>query len=122
MIAQQTMMAQYDYDVGEVLSVNHDQWDGYVAARDRVVDFIERRRPTNPVVLTGDWHVTMVNDITSSFADPNAATVATEFLGNSLSSGGVGGPSWGDDMEAALAANPHVKHFGYKNAATCSPP
>ncbi|MER5686706.1 alkaline phosphatase D family protein [Streptomyces sp. NPDC002205] len=36
--------------------VNLDQWDGYAGARDRILDFIAKERPSNPVVLGGDWH------------------------------------------------------------------
>lgn len=104
-LTQQTMMAQYDYDTGEGVSVNHDQWDGYAAQRDRLLGFIGRRRLSNPMVLTGDWHVSMVNDVRSDFSDPDSEVVATEFLGDSISSGA----GWAADMEAARDENPHVR-------------
>ncbi len=82
-IVQQTMMAQHDYDTSETLNVNHDRWDGYAAARDRLVSFIEAGRPPDSIVWTGDRHVSMVNDNTTLFADPASPAVATELLGNS---------------------------------------
>jgi alkaline phosphatase D len=106
-IAQQTMMAQYDYDPGEGISVNHDQWDGYAADRERLFTFIKERQPSNPIVLSGDWHSSWVNDLKEDFNNPKSATLATEFVGPSISSG----CGWKDKVEAALSVNPHVKFF-----------
>ncbi|WP_199432910.1 alkaline phosphatase D family protein [Qaidamihabitans albus] len=106
-IAQQTIMAFYDYDTGDGVSINHDQWDGYAAARERLFTFIAGRRPSNVVVLSGDWHSSWVNDLKADFADPSSETLATEFVGTSISSG----CGWRDSVAAALGANPHVKFF-----------
>ena len=106
-IAQQTMMAKYDYDTGEGECVNHDQWDGYVPSRQRILEGIASRRPSNPVVLSGDWHSSWVNDLKLDFDDPDSPAVATEFVGTSISSG----CGWRDDVAFALAVNPHVKFF-----------
>lgn len=106
-LAQQTMMAQYDYDPGEGISINSDQWDGYSADRDRLFEFIKRHRPSNPIVLGGDWHSSWVNDLKEDFNNPQSKTLATEFVGTSISSG----CGWKGQVEAALAVNPHVKFF-----------
>lgn len=106
-IAQQTMMARYDYQPGEGERINHDQWDGYVAARDRLLDFIGRSDPSNPVVVSGDWHSSFVNDLKADFDDPGSETLATEFVGTSISST----CPWAPQVEAALSENPHVKFF-----------
>ena len=117
-LAQQTIMAQYDYDTSsEGVSINHDAWDGYVAARDRILGFVRERRPSNPVVLSGDWHSNWVNDIKTDFDDPASEIIATEFVGTSISSG----CGWRDDVEAALPENPHVKFFDgeYRGYVRC---
>lgn len=106
-LANQTILAQYDYTPGVEKSFNMDQWDGYVAARQRLLDFLAQRRPSNPVVITGDWHSSWVNDIKLDFDNPDSKTVATEFVGTSISSG----CPWTFDIEAALAENPWVKYF-----------
>ncbi len=106
-IAQQTIVAQFDYDRGEGVSVNHDQWDGYAGARDRLLDFVAAKRPANPVVLTGDWHSSWVNDLKADFADPSSETLATEFVGTSISSN----CSWAPAVAQAVDVNPHVKFF-----------
>ena len=72
-VAQQTIMAQVDYDAGPGLSVNHDQWDGYAVSRNRFMSFLEQARPTNPVVLSGDWHSAWVNDLRADFDKPETA-------------------------------------------------
>ena len=106
-IAQQTMMAQYDYDPGETLSVNHDQWDGYVVSRNRLTNFIDRQAPANPVVLSGDWHAAFTNDLLRDYADPASKVVATEFVGTSISSG----CGWAQAIKNALPANPHTRYI-----------
>ncbi|MFG1706232.1 alkaline phosphatase D family protein [Nonomuraea sp. M3C6] len=116
-VAQQTIMAQFDYDLGPGKIVNLDEWDGYPAARSRILDFIAERRPSNPVVLSGDWHTHWVNDLKTDFDDPNSETVATEFAGTSISSGA----GWDADVRAGLAANPHVKFYNgtYRGYVIC---
>ncbi|WP_249423890.1 alkaline phosphatase D family protein [Nocardioides coralli] len=106
-VAQQTIMAQVDYDNGPGISVNHDQWDGYVASRDRFLRFVERRRPSNPVVLSGDWHSAWVNDLRLDFSRPETEVLATELVGTSISSG----CGWADAVKGARPNNPHVKYL-----------
>ncbi|MCH2046797.1 MAG: alkaline phosphatase D family protein, partial [Saprospiraceae bacterium] len=38
-------------------------WDGYDAARDRLLDFIENNSIDNVIILSGDSHVSMVTDL-----------------------------------------------------------
>ena len=101
------MMAQYDYDPGPGQRINHDQWDGYAAARDRLLHAIGRDRPGNPVVLSGDWHSSFVNDLKADFGDPDSETLATEFVGTSISSPGI--PY--ETFARVLPDNPHVRFF-----------
>jgi len=117
-IAQQTMMAQLDYDTGPAQSINSDQWDGYVPARDRILAALGKGGPANPVVLSGDWHSSFVNDLKRDFVDPASETVATEFVGTSISSG----CGWRGAVEAALSANPHIRFFNgtYRGYVRCN--
>ena len=64
----------------------------------------------NPVVITGDWHSTFVNDLKVDFEDPDSPIVATEFVGTSISSNGdaiVYGPYYGP----MVPDNPHIRFF-----------
>ena len=82
----------------------------YPVARQRIIDHLAHARVRNPVLITGDWHSTFVNDIKRDFSDPGSATVATEFVGTSISSNGdfpVYGPYYGPMIDA----NPHIKFF-----------
>jgi alkaline phosphatase D len=114
-VAQQTMFAQYDFlagpgqDGGPSQLFNMDQWDGYVAGRNRILSFLQQRQPSNPIVITGDIHSSWVHDIKADFADPASATLATEFVGTSISSDFPA--PFIAPVTAALADNPHTRFF-----------
>lgn len=109
-IAQQTMLAEYDFDARPGIEVfNLDQWDGYVAARNRLLGFLQQRQPSNPVVLTGDIHSSWVHDLKVDFSNPASATVGTEFVGTSISSDFPA--QFIAPVTAALRDNPHTKFF-----------
>jgi alkaline phosphatase D len=118
-IPQQVMVAPVDRRPGEEERYSMDQWSGYDAARRRLVDFLDNRRPSNPVVLTGDIHSNWVNDIKADFDEPSSASVATEFVVTSISSGGDGADQ-SDSTAAMLEENPFVRFFnGQRGYVTC---
>jgi len=106
-IAQQLLMAELDLQPGPGLAYNSDGWDGYAADRARILRFLAARRPSNPVVLGGDQHSFWVNDLALDNHQPGAATLASEFVGTSISSSG---PPY-EPLRACLADNPHVRFF-----------
>lgn len=116
-IAQQTIMAQFDYDLGPDKVVNLDQWDGYPAARSRILGHLAQQDVRNPVVLSGDWHTSWVNDLLVDFDDPTSEVLATEFVGTSISSGA----GWDADVRLGLPANPHVRFYNgsYRGYVMC---
>ncbi len=86
-IAQQVMMAQYNLDPRPQKGMfNMDQWDGYIASRHRLLNFLHDNKISNPVVITGDIHSSWVNELKLDFDDRRSPTVATEFVGTSISS------------------------------------
>ena len=94
-IAQQVMMAAVDFGPGVAgfdprlagLQVrNVDAWDGYVAARNRLLGCVLDEEIANFVVLSGDMHSSWVADLKPDFADPASPTVGTEFVGTSITS------------------------------------
>ncbi len=107
LIGQQVAMMRIDLGGGHF---NMDSWAGYTVARGRVHDMLARVRPSNPVVLTGDWHKNWIGELKADYDDPNSATLAPEFLATSISSGGDPGA---EDRSAAryLATNPHIRHY-----------
>ncbi|BAT54075.1 Alkaline phosphatase [Nostoc sp. NIES-3756] len=119
-IAQQTMLAQFDFDGRSGVQLfNVDQWDGYVVARKRLLNFLEQRKPSNPVVITGDIHSSWVHDLKADFNNQLSATVGTEFVGTSITSDFP--TAFIAPVQAALKDNPHTKFFdgAYRGYVRC---
>lgn len=87
-----------------------DTWNGYIVQRQRILDFLATRRASNPIVLTGDIHVSIAMELRADWASRSAPNVAVELVGTSISSGGDGQQmnDWG---HWTLSNNPHMKHF-----------
>jgi len=103
-LAQQTRMAQLDQRPGPGRYAWTDGWDGYPAARKRLLDFISTRKTRNPVVIGGDVHAFNVSQLKSDFDDPASPVVASEFVGTSITSQG-----WSQErLNKLLPDNPHV--------------
>ena len=61
--------------------------------------------------MTGDWHSTFVNDLKVDFEDDSrAATVATEFVGTSITTNGDG-LVYGPYYEPMVPFNPSIQFF-----------
>jgi alkaline phosphatase D len=71
------------------------------------VNAIAQHARHRAVVLTGDNHSNWVTDIRTD--GPRGASVCTEFLGTSISSGGDGSERSSFFNDAVAAENPHVK-------------
>ncbi|HEX6685370.1 MAG TPA: alkaline phosphatase D family protein [Candidatus Limnocylindrales bacterium] len=104
------MLGRLDHDGAKGDLLWHDAWDGFPAARNRLTEAWVRHRVRNPVVVTGDWHSSFVNDILRDFDRPESPVVGTEFVGTSISSNGDGevyGPYYGP----MIKFNPHIRFF-----------
>ncbi|MEE3370100.1 MAG: alkaline phosphatase D family protein [Planctomycetota bacterium] len=119
-LAQQVMMARVDRLPGEGGHYSMDQWSGYDVPRKRLLRFLENRQIPNPVVLTGDIHTNYVNDLKVDFDRPESTTVATEFVGTSISSSGDGMVK-ADYTDTMLAENPFVRfHNAERGYVSCT--
>ena len=98
LLAQSVVMA--DYDFGDTVA-NFDQWDGYTASRQRILDVA--RQGKNVVVLSGDIHASLVNDLTAIGSDPRSRIVATELVTPAITSSGS------DLLADVLGGEPHVR-------------
>ena len=101
-VAQQTRMAQFDYQPGPGRKAWTDAWDGYPAARRRLLESLSSKK--NPIVLGGDVHTFYANQLKLDFDDAASPVVAAEFVTTSITS-----QSWSQDrINQYLPDNPHV--------------
>jgi alkaline phosphatase D len=105
-IAQQTAFAPRNTATDGTRSfAGRDNWDGYVAERQQILDWLVAQGTPNPVVLTGDSHQHWVRNLPPHYSSFEGAPAATEFMGTSVSTGGNGGTvtRFADDPN-----NPHI--------------
>ncbi|RKT88550.1 alkaline phosphatase D [Saccharopolyspora antimicrobica] len=84
-----------------------DQWDGYPAARRRLIEAMQRT--SNPVVLTGDIHKHVAAELKADFADAGSSTVGVELICTSVASDGDGAPT--DNYTEDWLQHPYVKLY-----------
>jgi alkaline phosphatase D len=103
-LAQQTTMSQFDQKPGPGRRAWTDGWDGYPAARSRLLSSILDRKIRNPVVIGGDVHSFNVAQLKLDFDDPASPIVASEFVGTSITS-----QAWAQErLDALRSENPHM--------------
>jgi alkaline phosphatase D len=108
LIAQDVLMAQLrernrDGDIQFWV----DDWNGYPAARQRLITHLHDAKIANPVVLSGDIHSFWANDLKLDFDDAASPVVASEFVGTSVSAH----PPPYDLFMKFMPDNPHVRYF-----------
>ncbi|OWW21920.1 alkaline phosphatase D family protein [Noviherbaspirillum denitrificans] len=111
-LAQQTLMARASQVPVEKEGDGRfwtDGWDGYPAARRRLLDGLVKHEAANPLVISGDVHTFYAADLKPDFFRPTSAgnpIVATEFCGTSVSSNSR--PQSRTDQY--VAQNPHIRY------------
>ena len=106
-LAQQTVFSKLDLLPGDPELYNLDQWDGYVHAREQVLETMRTTRPHDNIVLTGDIHASGVSDVLADYDDPDSAPMGAEFVGTSISSSG--NATLGALLPGIVAENAHIK-------------
>lgn len=107
-IAQQVLFARVDRMPGPGVAYSMDKWAGYEFERRRLLRHFRDAKVRNPVVLTGDIHTNWANELIADFDDPDSESVATEFVGTSITSEGDNTEKLGNTA-ALLGENPFVK-------------
>ncbi|RZI72637.1 MAG: hypothetical protein EOP80_13225 [Variovorax sp.] len=106
LLAQATQVSASGIDTPEGRSTWTDAWDGYPAARQRLLQGIVDANVRNVVSLGGDVHRHAAADLRVQPNDSASPVVASEFIGGSVTSRGA--------SRAAMARmrrdNPDVKH------------
>lgn len=106
--------------------MNKDSWDGYQAARNRLLDFIDTNKIDNVVILTGDVHSSWAAEICKDPYDKNnynantgEGAVAVELVTPSVSSPSIPIPGVqqfvGDAAKVLRGENQHIKYIDMKN-------
>ncbi|WP_344513736.1 alkaline phosphatase D family protein [Dactylosporangium maewongense] len=104
-LGQQVFFAR-QYDAGG--AANMDAWDGYRASRSRIQQGWIDRSVRNPLVLTGDVHAAWGNDLKADYASSSSATIGTELVCTSITSGGNGSTT---TTIPNSGTNPHLKFY-----------
>jgi alkaline phosphatase D len=105
LLAQQTLMAELDRGPGERHIYWADGWDGYPAARRRLLESVAASPVKDTLVLGGDVHSFWATDLKTDFARAEAPVVATEFVGGSITSQGP--PN--DRLQRFMTKNPQIR-------------
>lgn len=116
-LAQQVCFSGRKLDLNPVAKVSMDAWDGYPAARRRILDGVKAAGIENLMVLTGDLHRGYAFDIKDDFDDPFSRTLGTEIVATSVTSGKDGSerPS---NWTTYMTANPHLKFYDGRRGYT----
>jgi alkaline phosphatase D len=87
-----------------------DAWDGYPAARGRLLEAVRKAGVENLVVLTGDVHVHYAMEVKEDFDDAGSRTVGVELVTTSVATEGDGVAKPGN-WQTMMDANPHMKFY-----------
>lgn len=114
LLAQQTLMAETGVIKGGKRSFWADGWDGYPAARQKLLDAVAASPVRDTVVMGGDVHSFWATDLKQDFAEPGSRTVATEFVGGSVTSQGFTNAQ----LQPVLKEHPYIRYarggsYGY---------
>ncbi|HEY6984290.1 alkaline phosphatase D family protein [Reyranella sp.] len=119
LLAQQTLMAEAGrLNKDGKRAFWGDGWDGYPAARQKLLDVVAASPVKDTVVMSGDVHSFWATDLKQDFAMPKSRTVATEFVGGSVTSQGFSNKR----LQPLLHDNPHLRYglgdaYGYGHLA-----
>ncbi|MDO9358879.1 MAG: alkaline phosphatase D family protein [Polaromonas sp.] len=102
-LGQQTLFGRRNFRSGAGQVLWNDGWDGYSAARSRVIDGLQKHAVANPVLLGGDVHENWVGHVKADYDAPGSRNIGVEFCGTSISSRSAGN----EKIPQVLAANPH---------------
>ena len=106
LVVQTTLVATAPRPGGKGPVYWTDGWDGYPAARERLLRSIAERKAANPVLLGGDVHAAVHANLHARPGDPDSPVVAAELVATSITSQGPAARA----SEALKGANPHIRH------------
>ena len=106
LVAQGTQISSSGIDTPLGRRIYTDGWDGYPAARERLLDALRRHAASDVVCLGGDVHRHVVADLRPRPNDPGSPVVASEFVCTSVTSRGLS-----ESITALIrASNPDIAY------------
>lgn len=105
-VVQETLMSPFGTPTPDGMQFWTDAWDGYPAARERLLQGIARHRVPNPLIVGGDYHCTIASNVPYQDAAGHQRTLAGEIVGTSITSAGI--PQ--TVLDERVRANPHILH------------
>jgi alkaline phosphatase D len=106
-IVQQTVIAEFDRAPADPdRGFSMDSWDGYVAARRRLLGFVNDNGIENLVSVGGDIHSSAVTDLQLDYGSAGSEVIGSEFVGPSITAL----EKLPDGFVESARTNPHV-HF-----------
>lgn len=124
-VAQQTVVSSLNGTAGlpgpffpDVVAkglFNYDAWDGYWAARGRLVEAITSGQVRNPIILTGDFHTNLTFNLLDAWPDPRDSSTPQEMtdavanwrgnvIGTEICAGAISSPTFFGDPVLGLLA------------------
>ena len=85
-VANQLMVERTYFPGGDI--INFDSWMGYPTERADLLGHIRRKKVRDVVFVTGDIHTFVAGDV--RYRDTDKRALATEFVGGSITSQGLG--------------------------------
>lgn len=113
-LGQTTMFAPFDYKKGEGESYENDGWDGFPAARQRIIDIVKRKKLKNCVSVGGNIQAFYAGDVYDPANSELTSPVMSEIVGTSTSCGG-GGLERLSQMNSLLGENQWGKYFEFRS-------
>ena len=101
LMAQQTVFADMAISITGETGINNDQWDGYAAARNRLLESLNGHE--RAAIISGDIHAAMINNIKSG--QTTVSEVVTPSLTTAMSS------SLATGLTLALAGRGDIEMF-----------
>lgn len=106
LICSGTVMAYVDEQPGAGERFWNDSWNGYPAARARLMESMAAAKLSNPVLLSGDIHTFLAANHHRTPHDLDSPRIAVEFTTSSITSQGISQPA----LDERRANNPNLVH------------
>lgn len=106
LLAQSTQISSTGIDTPVGRSIYTDGWDGYAAARTRLLSAVAETGPRNVLTLGGDVHQHVAANLRVCPNDDSSPVVAGEFVTTSITSRGMSSAA----LDRIRASNPDIAH------------